>query len=136
MIDQVPSFAEERFEAPVVNLAEFGADPSGHTHIGRPVEDGGLIGDHEFLYSGGSGNPDRDVAIIVMIIGTHGKHAFAQEECWFSVRQLFRSFGQGETNAPDSFDHAVILTDFGSGINSSSRRITAFGWQVRGTRCH
>ena len=48
------------------------------------------------------GNPDRDMPVVVVIVGEHHEDFLAGEEGRFAVRKLFRGFGQGGADFPHS----------------------------------
>src|ERR1043166_10347713 len=46
----------------------------------------------------------RDVSVVVMIDRAHGKHALADKEGWFAMRQFLCCLGEFETHFADTLN--------------------------------
>src|SRR5215469_1294905 len=81
-----PGLEHVRGKLIVTDAFEFDSDPAFHADIGRAIVDSGRFLNESFLETGGSGNPDRHVSIVMMIVGEHREDTFAAgEKCRLAV---------------------------------------------------
>ena len=117
----------------IVDERKLDAYPATYANIRRPVELFRASFDQHFLDTNGRRYRHRDMPVVVMVNGAHGKHLF-DKEGWFAMREFFRSARQRETNPPNSLDmfcaliglsmfrcwfHRMIWTSPQSGTNFS-----------------
>ena len=94
----------------IADARQLDAHPAGPTNVRRPVKLLWRAFDQHLLNSYGGRYRDRNVTIVVMVNGAHGKHLL-DEEGWFSMREFFRSARQRETNPPNSLDMLLALIE-------------------------
>ncbi len=85
----------------IADARKFDAHPAAHTNVRRPVKFFGRAFDQHFLDSDCGRYRDRNVPIVMMVNGAHGKHLLDKER-WFAMRKFFRGAGQRETDPPDA----------------------------------
>ena len=88
----------------VVDLGEFDADPAVDSDVGWAEVGLGVAVDESGLGSGLGGDPDRDVAALVVVVGEHAEDFLAGEEGGFAVGDLFGDVGQAEADLTDAFE--------------------------------
>lgn len=96
------------FQVFVADAIKLDAHPAGHAHVWRSVVFPGRGFDQRLLDTDRRRHNNRDVPVVVMVVGTQGKYVLS-EEGRFAARDFFRRPRQGETNAPNSFDLLLAL---------------------------
>jgi len=86
----------------VVDLFEFDTDPAAHTNIRRRKEFSGVGLDQRRLKSRRCGNPNCNVAVMVMVVGEHYVDFFRDKESGLAVGKVFSGAWQSgaETTHP------------------------------------
>ena len=92
----------------IADARKFDAHPATHTNVRRPVKLLRSAFDQHLLDSDCGRYRDRNVPIVVMVNGAHGKHLLDKERR-FAMRKFFRSARQRETDPPDSLDMFLAL---------------------------
>src|SRR6266480_138300 len=98
----------------VVHRGKLNPNPPAHANIGGSVKLLWAGFDQGGLYSDRRGQQYSNMPIVVMIVGTHCKDFFADEEGWFAMRKFFHRFGQGHTNSPDACQIFFALVELWS----------------------
>jgi hypothetical protein len=84
----------------IADRIQFDTDPAAYTYVGRPEVGCGRRADERSLEAGRRGQPDRNVPVVVVVVGKHGEDLFAHEEGGFAVREFFRGLRKHGTDAP------------------------------------
>ena len=82
---QLPGFANEARQLIVADRVQLDANPALHTDIRRTKKGPRRGVDQRRLHPWRGGYPHCHVAVVVMIVGEHGKDFLADEESWFAV---------------------------------------------------
>jgi hypothetical protein len=96
----------------VVDLLDFDADPASYPDVGRAEVRPGLVVDQRLLNAWGGSDPDRDVAVAMVVVGEHGENAFRSEECRHAMRLLFDRVRKRLADAPNACE-LFALVQFG-----------------------
>jgi hypothetical protein len=91
---QAPSFTNVFREFFIAHGVEFDADPTANADIRRHETLGGLGLEQRGLQAGRHGNPDRDVAIAVVIVSKHHVDFPTDKERGFSMGEFFGGLWQ------------------------------------------
>src|SRR2546423_1200313 len=73
-------------------------------NVRRPIKLFRRLFNEHLLDSNCRRHRHRDMTIVVMVVGKHGEHFFADEPRWFAVRDFFPGLRQRQTDAPHAID--------------------------------
>ena len=106
--DQSPGLVQMKSQLFIADSIQLDTNPAGYANVRRPVKLLWRAFDQHLLDSYSGRYRDRNMPIVVMVNGAHGKHLL-NEESWFSMREFLRSARQGETNPSNSLDMLFAL---------------------------
>ena len=101
---QLPCLADERSEDFIVDEADLHANPALDSDIRRLEIDLRRFGDHHCLMACWNRNPDRDAAVVVVVVGEHDEDLLADEKRRFAMRKLFAGVGQRQSQPAHALD--------------------------------
>ena len=78
----------------VVDLGQDDAHPTAHADIGGLEKFLRVRLDQHGLYARWDGDPDRKAAIVVVVVGKHGKDLFTDKKGRLAVREPFAGTGK------------------------------------------
>jgi len=123
--DQTPGFANVPGQFVVADGGKLDSDPTAETYVRRFEICRGCAVNEQRLQSWRRGQPDGDMAVVVMIIREHGVDFFADEEGWFAVREFFGGFRETHADAADAAQVVFAVVDLYSGNSRWLRTASA-----------
>ena len=109
--DQSPGFVQVQSQLFIADAFELDANPTAHANVGRPVKFFRRRFDQRLLDTNRRRDHNRDVPVLVMIVGAHGEDFFADEESRLAMRKFLGGFRQRAANATDSLQMFFAIAE-------------------------
>lgn len=100
--DQFPSLMQMEGQLLIAYVIKLEPNPASHAYVRRFVELIRRAFNQHRLDSRRRRHHDRDMPVVMMVVGKHRKYLFADEKGWFTVREFFSRLSKRSADSPYS----------------------------------